>query len=57
MHTMQSDTIHFYATNPQHRGKIQDADITYTESNRICGDIITVYLRVQERMIKEWTFS
>lgn len=54
---MQSETIHFYATNPQHRGEIEGADVTYTESNRICGDVITVYLRIQENVIQEWSFS
>ncbi len=57
MHTMQSETIHFYATNPQYRGEIPDATLTHTESNRICGDTITVHLRIQEDIIQEWSFS
>lgn len=57
MHTMQSETIHFYATHPQHHGEIKDASIIYTESNRICGDILTVYLRIEKKMIQEWSFS
>lgn len=54
---MQSETIHFYATNPQHHGVLDDATIVYTESNRICGDVITVYLRIHENVIREWSFS
>jgi len=57
MRTMQSETIHFYATNPQHREVIKDAGITHTESNRICGDVITVYLNIQEQKIQKWSFS
>jgi len=57
MHTMQSETIHFYATNPQHRGEIENADISYTESNRICGDVITVYLVIRGNTIQKWSFS
>ena len=54
---MQSETIHFYATNPQHHGALDDATIVHTESNRICGDVITVYLRIHENVIREWSFS
>lgn len=57
MKTMQSETIHFYATNPQHHGTIDDATIVHTESNRICGDVITVYLCIQNNTIHTWSFS
>lgn len=57
MEYMQSETIHFYATHPQHQGVMPDATIVHTESNRICGDIITVYLDIEEQIIKQWSFS
>lgn len=44
---MQSETIHFYATNPQHYGELSDATISYTEHNRVCGDDITVHLVIE----------
>ncbi len=54
---MQSETIHFYATNPQHLGTIPDATISYIEHNRICGDDITVHLQIEEMIIKKWLFT
>jgi nitrogen fixation NifU-like protein len=54
---MQSETIYFYSTNPQHHGTIANATIIYTESNRICGDVITVYIRISDDIIQEWSFG
>jgi len=57
MHAMQSETIYFYSKNPQHYGVLLDATMSYIESNRICGDSITVYLRISANIIQEWSFS
>ncbi|MBP7823321.1 iron-sulfur cluster assembly scaffold protein [Candidatus Gracilibacteria bacterium] len=54
---MQSETIHFYATNPQHLGENPEATLSYAEHNRICGDDITVYLQIEENRIKKWSFT
>lgn len=54
---MQSETIHFYATHPQHREVMNGATISYTETNRICGDVVTVYLQIQNNVIQKWSFS
>lgn len=53
---MQSETIHFYATNPQHMGEISEPTIRYIEHNRVCGDDIEVFLVIEDRKIKEWSF-
>ena len=54
---MQSETIHFYATNPQHMGEIPDASIRYTEHNRVCGDDIEVFMEIENKSIKKWSFT
>ncbi len=54
---MQSETIHFYATNPQHMGEIQDATLRYQEHNRICGDDVEVFLLIEGKTIKKWSFT
>lgn len=56
MQGMQSEIIHFYATNPQHFWELRDATVSYTESNRICWDTITVFLVIEEMKIKKWLF-
>lgn len=54
---MQSETIHFYATNPQHNGKIEHPSVVYAEKNAVCGDDITVYLEIENMIIKQWMFT
>ena len=54
---MQSETIHFYATNPQHMGEIPGATIVYQEYNRICGDDIVVHMVIKGETIKQWSFT
>ena len=54
---MQSETIYFYSTHPQHHGKIPDANIIYTEHNRVCGDDITVSMLVVGDVIQKWSFD
>ncbi len=43
---MQSETIHFYGTNPQHMGELTSPSIRYQEHNRVCGDDIEVFLKI-----------
>lgn len=54
---MQSETIHFYATNPQHMGEIPGATMKYREYNRVCGDDIEIFLLIEGRSIKKWSFT
>ncbi len=54
---MQSETIHFYATNPQHMGEMTECSIRYKEHNRVCGDDIEVFLLVENNVIKKWSFT
>lgn len=53
---MQSETIHFYGTNPQHMGEIDFPTVRHKEHNRICGDDIEVFLVIEENIIKQWSF-
>ncbi len=34
--------------NPHHHGTLDDADISYSDSNPLCGDEITMQLKVDE---------
>lgn len=54
---MQSETIHFYATSPQHMGEIPDATVRHQEHNRVCGDDIEVFLVIEGKNIKKWSFT
>lgn len=54
---MQSETIHFYATNPQHMGEISNPTMRYIEHNRVCGDDIEVFLLIEGESIKKWSYT
>jgi NifU-like protein involved in Fe-S cluster formation len=54
---MQSETIHFYGTNPQHMGELTSPSIRYQEHNRVCGDDIEVFLIIEGNIIKQWLFT
>lgn len=54
---MQTETIHFYATNPQHMGELENPTIRYREYNSVCGDDVEVFLIVEGTHIKQWSFT
>ncbi len=54
---MESETIHFYATNPQHKGILENATIRHREYNRVCGDDIEVFLLIENNTIQQWSFE
>ncbi len=44
--------------NPQHRGELEPADITFEDDNPLCGDHIRIDLRVDENgMVTDAVFS
>jgi nitrogen fixation protein NifU and related proteins len=43
--------------NPRNYGTIEDPDITYEDTNPLCGDRIRIDLRVQDGKIAEVKFS
>jgi len=54
---MESETIHFYATNPQHMGEIIQPSIRYREFNRVCGDDIEIFMVIGDGKIAQWSFT
>lgn len=54
---MQSETIHFYATNPQHMGIMEGFSVRHHEHNRLCGDDIEVFLKIENNTIQQWSFT
>ncbi|WGS63951.1 Fe-S cluster assembly sulfur transfer protein SufU [Marinitoga aeolica] len=54
---LYSDIILDYARNPQFQGEIPDATIKEDGKNLSCGDEITLYLKVENGIIKDAKFS
>ena len=58
---MYNETITFYSKTPPNRGVLDDADISFWEENRTCGDDLKVYIKLQGQQrtwvlwTSEWT--
>lgn len=49
--------IQEYSKNPVNNFKMGSPDITQHEGNFICGDDITVYLKIKDKKVSEFSFD
>ncbi|NDK09960.1 iron-sulfur cluster assembly scaffold protein [Candidatus Gracilibacteria bacterium] len=54
---MHNETITFYSKTPPNRGVLDDFDISFWEENRTCGDDLKVYIKIENGIIKKWSFQ
>jgi len=54
---MYNETITYYARTPVNKWKLEDYDIEFQEENRTCWDDLTVYLKIEDNKIKNWSFT
>lgn len=54
---MYSDKVMDHFQNPRNVGKMDDADIIGEVGNPTCGDIIKVYMKIEDDHIKDIKFS
>ncbi|MGM0419879.1 MAG: Fe-S cluster assembly scaffold protein NifU [Bacillota bacterium] len=54
---MYSDKVMDHFQNPRNVGKMEDADVIGEVGNPTCGDIIRVYLKIEEEVIEDIKFS
>lgn len=45
---MSQETLLYYAQNPTNKRALEAFDVEHSESNRLCGDSMRVYLRFSE---------
>jgi len=43
--------------NPRNRGRINDAQVEVTENNPLCGDVISMQLKVEDGVIENVVFD
>ncbi|MGA7367715.1 MAG: SUF system NifU family Fe-S cluster assembly protein [Nitrososphaeraceae archaeon] len=43
--------------NPRNKGRISDADVSFHDSNPLCGDEIDIHLRVEDNIVKDIKFE
>lgn len=52
-----SQIITEYATNPTNKFEMNDANISYKEESRSCWDNITIYLKIIDNEILDYSFT
>jgi len=43
--------------NPHNKGTIENAEIKFTENNPLCGDVITINLKLNDHKVEDIKFS
>lgn len=46
-----------YSQNPQNKYIMEDAHIRYREHNRVCADVIEVFLKIEDNALIEYSFD
>lgn len=54
---MHNETFQYYSKTPPNRWVLSDYTISYWEENRICGDDLKVYIKIENDTIKDWSFE
>lgn len=52
-----NEIITYYSKNPQNKFELKDYTIKYKEENRSCSDSIEVFLKIEDNIIKDWSFE
>jgi len=53
---MYRENILDHYKNPHNHGEIKDADIKFTENNPLCGDVITVNIKLNNSKVEDIKF-
>jgi len=54
---MYSEKVLDHFQNPKNMGEIKDADGIGKEGNPVCGDLMTIYIKVEDNRIKDIKFK
>jgi NifU-like protein involved in Fe-S cluster formation len=52
-----SDLIIEYSSNPPNKGILSDASIRYRETNRVCADVVEVFLIIEDDILRQFSFD
>lgn len=52
-----NETITYYSKTPPNKFKLDDYTIKYKEENRSCSDSIEVFLKIEDNILKNWSFD
>jgi len=54
---MSNHIVESYIQNPTYNQKLENPDITQEEWNPLCGDKITVYLKIQDNIVQAYSYD
>lgn len=54
---MYSEKVMEHFRNPHNMGEIQDADGVGTVGNPVCGDLMTIYIKVKDNRLEDIKFK
>ena len=54
---MYSEKVMEHFSNPRNVGEIKDADGVGTVGNPVCGDLMTIYIKVKDNIIEDIKFK
>ena len=54
---MYSEKVMAHFSNPRNVGEIEDASGVGTEGNPVCGDLMTIYIKVEDEVITDIKFK
>lgn len=54
---MTNEIITFYSKTPPNRWEMDSPTIRYKEDNRSCDDTMEVFLKIEDQVIKDWSFE
>lgn len=57
MSAMYSEKVMEHFRNPQNMGEIEDADGEGTVGNPVCGDLMTIYIKVKDNKLEDIKFK
>ncbi len=54
---MYNETITYYSKHPFNKFEMSDASVKYYEENDLCWDAVTIYLKISDNKIENWSFT
>jgi nitrogen fixation protein NifU and related proteins len=54
---MYRENILDHYKNPHNKGNLEDAEIKFTENNPVCGDVITINLKLDDNKVSDVKFQ
>lgn len=53
---MYNETITYYSKHPFNKFEMDNPTVTFYEENEICWDYLTIYLKIKDDVIENWSF-